>query len=210
MRRVHPWSFVSSLAVLSMMGTIGCSAQVGGTVADDRPDDRDDVVATEASADALQVTSTPGKAVWTRLWRYTEALVGKLSQDGSVQYARSYGGPGRHEISGVGIDSYGQVVFSLNFFGTVTVGSKSYSTEDNNGDSGMVLAKLSPVEGGHRWSRGYLGTSAQSQDVSAKGLAISSSDRILVVGTFRKDTDFGNGLVSGSLAGNAFFTRFYQ
>ena len=143
-----------------------------------------------------------------------DAWIGKLDPDGNVVYARAFEGSGNDFIRRVAIDSYGQPVFALTFAqGDFKIGSQTYSTMAA-GEVGTVLAKMTATSGLVRWSRAYRadeGYAAQHPPtVMPRGLAITSSDRIMLSGEFFRDVDFGRGTISGGAYGTAFLTRFYQ
>jgi hypothetical protein len=142
--------------------------------------------------------------------KYLKPFVGKLSIEWEVQFARAFDGAANRLPAGVAIDSYGQVIATFNFTHSMTVDGTTYTTADGD-DWDNMLIKMSPLSGSTVWAKRYRGNGAVFNEVKARGIAVSkSSDRILMVGTFRRDVDFGRGWISGSLAGNGFLTRFNQ
>jgi hypothetical protein len=144
--------------------------------------------------------------------KYGEPFVGKLSADGSAMYGRVLPGAGNRIVEGLGIDSYGQLVFALRVRGNVTVGSTPYASTIQNEWIG-VMAKVSTSTGVFRWSKGYHATvpsDAWTPSLNPTGLAIASGDRIMMTGTFFSQADFGKGMIDGGGTPTAFLTRFYQ
>jgi hypothetical protein len=92
----------------------------------------------------------------------------------------------------------------------VKVGATTYSTSTLS-ETATVLGKISTSSGLIRWSRNYRATStADAPTLSATGLAVTSSDRIMMSGSFHRDANFGKGTVVGGDYATAFLTRFYQ
>lgn len=140
--------------------------------------------------------------------KFGDVFVAKFHPDGDLQYARKLSGNVRANVGGLGMDSYGQVVLGVNFAGSCTVDGNTWTAPES--DVQLALIKLSGVAGETRWPKVYSGSGALNNYVEATAVRIGSSDRVLVTGKFKADADFGRRMIDGSLAGNAFFGRFYQ
>jgi hypothetical protein len=141
---------------------------------------------------------------------FGNAFVAKLDTSGAIQFARAFEGTSNRQVGGVGIDSYGQVVVSINYQREMSFAGASFTTA-NAEDWENATFKLAAVDGKTVWSRRYFGTGTTPNLARARSLVISrSSDRIVMAGTFAKNIDFGRGTVTGDVWGNAFLTRFYQ
>lgn len=106
-------------------------------------------------------------------------------------FTKSAGGPGMDSLENLVIDSLGQVYIAGTFSGSsLTLGS---TTLTSKGGSDMFVAKLDSV-GTFLWAQAYGGS---GQDLLG-GLALTSTDELVLVGSFSGTVDFGKGNVTSA------------
>ena len=138
-----------------------------------------------------------------------DGFVAKFSPEGVLLWARRFGGAGLDEVTALAVDGPGNVFAAGVFNGTANPFPAGGTNVQSNGASdGFVLA-LDPG-GSVRWTLPIGGPQADA----ARGLAVSSSGRLMVAGTFRGAADFDrNGGVATSLralGGVDFFLAVYS
>jgi hypothetical protein len=115
------------------------------------------------------------------------------------KWSKQYGGTGDQSLSEVALDPAGNVVVTGGFSGSIDFGGGPLTAVGTD----AFLAKLTPA-GGHIWSKRF-GDSGSPQGVA---VAVSSSGKILMVGSFSGTVDFGGGPLVGAADGDVFAAEF--
>jgi chitodextrinase len=123
----------------------------------------------------------------------TDTAVVTVSGAGSTQWVRSLGGSGEDAAAAVAVDASGNVVVVGTFAGTLTVGTQTLVSA---GGLDVFVAKYTAA-GSLVWAKRWGGAS----DDFARGVKVTGTGDLIVVGYFYGTADFGTGaLVSAGLA----------
>jgi hypothetical protein len=113
----------------------------------------------------------------------------KLSPDGEVIWARSFGNKGLDSGHDIAVDKIGNVIVTGQFNGTV--GFDDFRLTSDGID--LFVLKLEQKEGHVLWARNYQGTGVEM----GHGVTVDTSGHVLVTGQFNSELDFdGRPLVS--------------
>lgn len=109
----------------------------------------------------------------------TDAFVAKLdSSTGVAAWAVRFGSTDVDSVSGIAVDSNGDVIVLGMFRGTVNFGGMNLVSA---GDNDVYLVKLDGATGTHIWSQRFGGT---GNDGSGGAVVIDSSGSIVITGSF--------------------------
>ncbi len=139
----------------------------------------------------------------------THCLVAKLArEDGSVLWARGFGGAGYAQCRSAAVDAAGDVLIAGLFQGTLELGAGPWTSA---GESDLFLAKLSGQDGTPRWARRFGGAG----DDVARDVVVTPSGTVLLAGYFSADSggtagavDFGTGALVSAGDADAFLAVF--
>lgn len=113
-------------------------------------------------------------------------VLAKLSGvNGSVTWAKVWGGAGYNSLTALTIDLSGDVVVTGTFYGTTDLGTSLTSAGFT---SEIFLAKYSGVDGGFRWARRIGGPNS---DVSAGIACDPNTGNVILTGRYIGNADFG-------------------
>lgn len=131
-----------------------------------------------------------------------DAFVAKFTAAGQPIWAKSFGDAQGQGISGVGVDTNGNVYVTGSFYGSINFGGGSLQA---SGEfySDVFLAKLDP-NGNHVWSARYGDDNVQN----ARGLAVDSAGNVVVVGYFENMVNFGGGALTSAGMLDMFVAKF--
>jgi hypothetical protein len=145
-------------------------------------------------------TASFGGAAFTSSGAY-DIFVAKYSGvDGHHLWPKRLGGVNNDVSMGIAVDSANNVFVTGKFAGVIDFGGGPLSTAGGND---MFLVKFSP-SGAHMWSEKFGG----SGDDTANGIAIDSSDRAILTGTFSQTVDFGGGPLTSAGLGDVFIAKY--
>ena len=119
----------------------------------------------------------------------SDGFVAKYATDGSLLWARRYGGIGFDEGKEVALDPTGAYVYATGFFG----GSADFTGDNlpdmtSNGSDGFVL-KLDAASGATAWVRAVSGTGYSA----VVGMAVGADGFVYTTGRFAGTCDFDPG-----------------
>jgi hypothetical protein len=125
----------------------------------------------------------------------TDGYVAKFTGDGTIQWARRFGGPAADEVRDLGVDGAGNVyaagVFLTQADAAPLVGSVILS--DGAAADGFLVSF--DGSGGLRWAMPMGG----SEDDAVTAVGVSSGGTVTVAGVFRGTADFARNAVSVQL-----------
>jgi hypothetical protein len=175
---------------------------IGGTGADEMrscaADAAGNLYVTGLFNGTVDMDPGPGTALLTSAGE-ADIFVLKFAPDGTLLWARGYGGPGPDIGYGVAVDPQGNALVTGGFQQTVTFGSGGPSLS-SQGDYDVFVLKLDP-QGNVLWVRGFGGSAfdvAFSMAADAQGNAVLAG---YITGTV--DMDPGPGSFELASAGNA-------
>lgn len=130
----------------------------------------------------------------------SDIFVAKFSSNGSLLWAKRFGGSAMDGCSGVAVDATNNILLtgSYGYYGTAVDfggGALPLSGGTSAWQNDVYVAKLSP-DGNYIWAKGYGG---QGDDL-AGGLAVDGNGDVAVIGSFQQTVSFGGG--SFTSAGN--------
>ncbi len=130
----------------------------------------------------------------------TDLYVARFRIDGSVDWAKSFGGAGQDLTAAIGSDADGALLLAGSFSGSVDFGAGPLVA---SGPSDIVLLKLSST-GAFIWARDYGASSAEEPLAMATG----ESGDLFVTGRFSGTTDLGSGLLTSAGSNDIFLARY--
>ncbi|MBK9263180.1 MAG: hypothetical protein IPM54_25670 [Polyangiaceae bacterium] len=130
-----------------------------------------------------------------------DVFVAKLTQDGTVLWAKQFGFANNQRASDVAVDAAGNIIVVGDFLGSIsfdngmtTLTATSAQTFDND----IFVAKLD-TNGDHVWSKRF----GDDNDQSVRGLAIDGSGNVILTGTYKGSMNFNPGtILAASGTGN--------
>ncbi len=125
-----------------------------------------------------------------------DAFVARLGAGGSPQWARSFGAGQIDNLTGIGIDSGGDVVAAGYFEGGVDFGDGEVTALAAD----AVVVKYAGADGTPLWAT----TLGASDNDYIWAVAIGDSDDVVVAGTFVLQVDFGCEVIMDNGLGDAF------
>jgi uncharacterized protein (AIM24 family) len=129
-----------------------------------------------------------------------DIFVAKYAADGTLLWARRYGGTGDDNAYALAVDGSGGVVIAGYFAATVDFGGGPLTS---SGGEDVFVVKLS-ASGAHLWSRRY----GSANDDEARGVVTDGSGNVVVTGSFTNTVDFGGGALT-SLGSTDIFVAKY-
>ncbi|HET9502407.1 MAG TPA: T9SS type A sorting domain-containing protein [Hymenobacter sp.] len=181
------------VAKLAANGTWSWVKQAGGSGYDQGND-----LALDASGNVWAIASYAGTGSFgsTSLSSVgsDDIAVLKLTNAGAWSWAKSAGGPGRDQGSGIAIAPNGSALISGTFNGSLALGSTTL-TSAGNGDN-LVVASLSGT-GAWSWAKNALGTGAS--------VAADASGNAVLAGTFGGAASFGSTTLTSNDTDNTLF-----
>ena len=133
----------------------------------------------------------------------TDAFFLKLSSSGVHQWSKHAGDTGIQIGRKVAVDSAGNVVFTGYFTGSMNFGG---GTLTSHGANDVYLVKFDSG-GGHQWSR-WFGDSSGVQEQLSFGVAVDSSNDIVIGGRLTGTADFGGGPVASAGEADVFLAKY--
>ncbi|MBI1956110.1 MAG: SBBP repeat-containing protein, partial [Acidobacteria bacterium] len=131
----------------------------------------------------------------------TDIFVAKYSgTDGSYLWSKRFGSTSDDIGNSVAVDSSGNVVVTGFFNGTVDFGGGGLTSAESND---IFVAKYSGAEGSHLWSKRFGSTSTDQ----GLGVAVDSSDNVVVTGLFTGTVNFGGGNLTSAGAEDIFLVK---
>ncbi len=122
-----------------------------------------------------------------------DCFLAKYTATGNHVWSRSFGGANTDEFLALTIDSSGNPIVTGTFLGSVNFGNGVLQSQFGL-QAAMVLAKYNSVTGSNIWAENFnSGNSSYGY-----GIAVDSSDNILVTGTFAPTINFGNGVLTNA------------
>lgn len=120
----------------------------------------------------------------------TDVFVVKLNSAGVHSYSRRFGDFAAQSASGLVVDAVGNALISGRFAGTLNFGGAPLVSA---GADDAYILKLNPF-GNFVWAKRFGDASTQS----AEGVAVDTTNAVIVVGTFQGTVDFGLGPVTSA------------
>jgi hypothetical protein len=118
-----------------------------------------------------------------------DVFISKLNSDGSFAWAKSWGGTDYDGVSGLKVDSSGNVYTTGTFYGTADFDpGTGVSNLTSAGDSDVFISKLNS-DGSLAWAKSWGGTVYDY----ANSLEVDSSGNVYSTGTFFGTADFDPG-----------------
>jgi len=116
------------------------------------------------------------------------AIVVVANSDGSLKWAKAYGGSGFEEFTSVAVESDGTIIAAGLTFSTDGDFPATHGGQDGTGaGTDAVIAAINPADGSLKWAKAYGGSSADEFN----GVAIAADNTIVAVGdTQSTDGDF--------------------
>jgi hypothetical protein len=143
------------------------------------------------------LTSVPNPVLGSYV---ADAFVAKYSPNGSLIWAKGFGGNTTDYASAVAVDGSDNVFIAVTLqSANATFGTSTFSTA---GGDDMVLVKLSS-QGAVLWAKRWGGANAED----AHAIAVDRAGDLLVVGNFTSSTDLGGGSLSGT-GGTIFVAKY--
>ena len=127
-------------------------------------------------------------------------FVCKLTNAGAFVWARCFHGTGDSSVAGIDIDGNGDVYAAGSYFGTVDFDDSAANaifTAGGNADG--YLVKLLDATGAFTFVKTFGGATATGNSVSTSGVAVLSTNNIVVGGAFAGTVDFDPGAGNVSL-----------
>ncbi|MDI1475623.1 hypothetical protein [Polyangium sp. y55x31] len=122
-----------------------------------------------------------------------DAFVAKLDgASGEQLWSRRLGGAEDQAAWSVTEDAQGNVIVVGEFLGQMSVGGGNSLQSEGGYD--VFVAKYDGTDGDHIWSRRF----GNSEDQNARGVAVTKTGEILVIGSFSGGVDFGTGLLESA------------
>ncbi|MBI4701540.1 MAG: hypothetical protein HY744_10330 [Deltaproteobacteria bacterium] len=118
-----------------------------------------------------------------------DVFLAKFDTSGAHVWSKGFGDAKTQEVYGIACDGAGAVIITGRMVGSVDFGG---GLKSGLGSWSLFLAKLDAT-GAHVWSGVY----GDGQNQRGTGLAIDSSNNILVTGEVKKTIDFGKGAIKG-------------
>lgn len=131
---------------------------------------------------------------------FTDLFVAKYDPNGVHLWSRRFGSASNHAQGwGVATDNTGNIVIIGTFSGTTSFGGAPLTS--SAGD--VVVAKYDP-NGVHMWSRDFGG----STNNFGSGIAIDSSNNVVICGRFHGSVSFGGGTLTSVGGGDAYIAKY--
>jgi hypothetical protein len=205
----HAATALAVAALLSLAGTapaetpaFGAAIAVGGTLGD-----RGNAVALDPTgnayvtgffSDTVDFDPGPGDATLTSAGE-NDAFLCKYAPDGSLVWARAFGGAGSDISYGVGLDASGGVYLTGYFNGSVDFDpGPGDATLASAGDDDIFVCKFD-TGGVFQWARRAGGNNSDR----ASALAVDAAGNVHAIGWFRNTVDFDPGAGSADLTASS-------
>jgi hypothetical protein len=180
------------ISKLNSDGSFAWAKSFGGTVSDSV-----NILQVDSSGNVYTTGTFSGTADFdpgTGVSNFTSAgsvdvFISKLNSDGSFAWAKSFGGTNYDDVSGLKVDSSGNVYTTGTFAGTADFDpGTGVSNLTSAGGDDVFISKLNS-DGSFAWAKSFGGTNYD--DVS--GLKVDSSGNVYTTGTFSGTVDFDPG-----------------
>jgi hypothetical protein len=152
-------------------------------------------VAVDGSGNVFVAAAFPGSATFgnislTSVGSSDIALIKLASGDGTVLWAKRYGGANTDTPNGAAVDRAGDVFLTGTFGAAPDLGGGLRTAAGGND---LFLAKYSGADGSYRWGK----TLGSTGNEAAKAVATDpNTGNVVLTGMFGGDMDFGGGLLS--------------
>jgi len=149
----------------------------------------------------------PPGSTWQRQYEAWDAFISKYASDGTFQWAKTWGGNGQDNATGLAADGAGQVYVSGWFSGTVDFDPGD--GVDNHTSNGHFDAFLGQFDSGgsFQWAKTWGGSGLDSS-----GVTLDAVGNVYAAGTFMSTVDFdpSGGVDNHAAVGakDAFITKF--
>ncbi len=130
-------------------------------------------------------------------------FIAKYSVTGAYLWAKSFGSTGGVTANAVAVDSAGNIIVVGSLGPTGSTVNFGGGTLTSLAPTDIVIAKFSSA-GTHLWSK-IFNTGGYS---SALGVAVDSSDNVVMTGSLQGGTNFGGGLMQSGGSTNTFIAKF--
>ena len=129
-----------------------------------------------------------------------DMFLARYSSDGHLQWVHGLNPTSGASGCGLAIDSVGRIVVAGTFGGSLVFGGTTYTESD--GDIDMFLAAFDPA-GALLWGEAF-----QSIGARPVGVAVDSSDSVLLTGTIAAPASFGGAILDPAGSYRAFLARY--
>ena len=123
----------------------------------------------------------------------TDVFIEKFNSNGDLQWFKTFGGNSDDKVYSVAIDSSGSILITGMFFGTANFGGTSFTSAGGTTTPDIFVAKYDS-NGDHLWSY-QLGKGGIVGWNSGTGIAVDSSDNVIVIGNISGQADLGGGVM---------------
>jgi Domain of unknown function (DUF4347)/Bacterial Ig-like domain/Beta-propeller repeat len=130
----------------------------------------------------------------------SDIFVTKLNSDGSVAWAKSFGGSDFDGGSSIATDSSGNAYTTGRFYGSATFGS---TTLTSNGSSDIFVTKFNS-DGSVAWAQNFGGIDFDT----GNSIATDSSGNVYTTGSFNGSVTFGSTTLTSNGSSDIFVTKF--
>jgi hypothetical protein len=120
----------------------------------------------------------------------TDIVLAKYNNAGVHQWSVSYGGTGTETVTGIGLDSSGNIFICGYYVGAANFGGTTFTSA---GQQDAFVAKYSPT-GAHLWSQSFGSTSIDM----FTGLVVDSQGNVVVTGWFEGTVNFGGATLTST------------
>ena len=132
-----------------------------------------------------------------------DVFVAEYAADGTQLWTKRFGGTANDIGRAVKTDEAGNVIVVGYFEGTINFGGGALTSA---GQRDIFVAKLSGTDGSHLWSKRFGNTTNDE----GHSVAVDGSGNVFVTGLFRKQVDFGGGILSSAFDGADTFVAKYS
>lgn len=128
-----------------------------------------------------------------------DIFVIRLGADGTVAWAKRFGGPGADEAAAVAVDPSGNAIVTGFFSNSVAFGG---ATLTSAGRRDAYVVRLDPA-GAPVWAKQYGG----GEDDEGRDVVVDAAGNAIVAGAYQVAADFGNGPVDSAGQRDAFIVK---
>jgi len=127
----------------------------------------------------------PPNSTWQRQYEALDAFLSKFTEDGAFQWAKTWGGNGWDNATGLAVNGLGDVYASGWFTDTADLDpGAGVDTHNSNGQRDAFLSQFDS-SGNFQWAKSWGGSGDESSDVTVDGV-----DNVYASGEFFGTVDF--------------------